>query len=149
VHHRRVRSHRLPGSGDLRQPQWRQTARTAYPDIGDEQLQYLADFATVEVGDIMLIPAYRDKFDVRIGVVAAPPTSRAPAFDGVHAYHYYYDITKGDWFENAHRVSVEWAARFATLSCLGRVWLKMFGRIVKGSDEVIAAAAERRLTVAS
>jgi hypothetical protein len=51
----------------------------------------------------------------------------------------------GDWYENAHRVSVRWCGQFATLSCLGRVWLKAFGQVVKGAEEVLQAAAKRDL----
>jgi hypothetical protein len=134
-----------PGAGDLRAPDWRLKARIAYPDIADEHLGYLEAFSAIAVGDLVLIPADRDKGDVRIGIVTEPPPGRCPHFDGLHPYHYYFDISRGEWFENAHRVSVRWAPRFATLSCLGRVWPKAFGQVVKGSEEVIAAAAEHSL----
>jgi hypothetical protein len=134
-----------PAAGDLRAVGWRQTARAAYPDISDEHLGYLEQFASIRVGDLMLIPAYRDKFDVRVGVVSPPPTERSTDFDGFHPYHYHYDVQSEAWYENAHRVPVQWSRKFATLSCLGRVWLKAFGQIVKGSAEVVEAARERGL----
>ncbi len=60
-----------PASGDLRASNWREAALTAYPDILDEHLTYLDQFASIQVGDVMLIPAYRDR--VQAYVLALSP----------------------------------------------------------------------------
>lgn len=137
-----------PGTGDLRNSSWHKTVYDVYPDIRADQIEYLRQFASIAVGDLMLIPAYREKGDVRIGTVIDPPTQHSASFDGVHPYYYFFNVRTGDWYENAHRVPVRWAERFVTLSCLGRVWPKAFGEVQLGASEVIAAAQARGLLAA-
>jgi hypothetical protein len=142
-----------PAAGDLRAPKWRETARTAYgTSIPTHWLTNLQLFATIRVGDIIAIPADREKYDVHFGVVVHNPRHPS-ARPGSAPYYYHYDIASGDWYENAHRVPVHWhqsAGRWAVLSApdLGGLWLKGFGRVNRASYALVRAAKQAGLELA-
>jgi hypothetical protein len=102
-------------------------------------------FAAIRVGDIVTMPANREQYDVHFGVVV-PGSRELPQRGRSAPYYYHFDINKGDWFENAHRIPVRWhretTGQWAVLSTpeLGGVWLKGFGRIDRARDTLIRAA---------
>ena len=59
---------------------------------------------------------------------------------GSDAYYYHYDVTSGDWCENAHRVPVQWHRQWVPMPPLGGLRLKAFGRVEQGKTEVIRLA---------
>lgn len=132
-----------PASGDLRELRWRSRARDAYgPSLSSLHLSYLEQFAGIRVGDIVLIPADRERYEVHIGLVGRRATQPADA-PRWGAYFYHYDVSEGDWYENAHRVSVQWhisppgTPRVVTVAGLGGLWLKAFGRVESAKADVL------------
>ncbi len=136
----------LPAAGDLRELEWRTKACEAYGlDSSSHQLTNLERFAAIRVGDLVAMPAAREKHDVHFGVVV-PNQVNPTASAGSAPYYYHYNIAAGDWFENAHRVPVQWhrdsSGDWAVLSVpeLGGIWRKSFGRIERARDALIEAA---------
>lgn len=89
------------------------------------------------------MPADRSKYDVHVGIVcerdSPPPT--AP-------YFYQYEPGLGDRFENAHRISVDWARKPSgewtsiRVEGLGGLWLQGFARVDSARGEVLRQVAE-------
>ena len=114
-------------------------------------LGYLEYFASIRVGDVIVVPAYREKYDVYVGLVIPPRRARqdrpTPA-PGWSAYYYHYDISAGDWYENAHRVDVQWkrtgtgALTILHVPELGGLWRKSFGPIESGHERLLVLAAQ-------
>lgn len=140
-----------PATGDLRDVGWRERAQRAYGSMMRPlYIGYLEHFVSIRVGDVIVIPAYREKHDVYVGKVIprrrAEPNRPAPA-PGWSAYYYHYNIAAGDWYENAHRVDVQWG-RTSTGSMtvlhlpeLGGLWRKSFGPIEMGHERLLVLAA--------
>jgi hypothetical protein len=132
-----------PGSGDLRNQGWRATASHVYGSvIQPHHLRFLEQFRDIEIGDIVLLPSYAKRYEVYIGEVVPPRIARAfPRTTG--AYYYYFDVAKGDWFENAHRVDVRWARQEAGLISrfsvpeIGGTWIRGFGQVKTGSSRIV------------
>ena len=117
-------------------------------------IRYLEHFLSIRVGDVIVIPAYREKYDVHIGVIVPPrriePTRPTPA-PGWGAYYYHYDIAAGDWYESAHRVDVRWyrtATGTPEIVCvpqLGGLWRKSFGPVESGHERLLVLATRAGL----
>ena len=92
--------------------------------------------------DIVLLPTYRKSFEVQIGIVKQPRFETVTGKYGL-AYYYYYDITKRDWYENAHRVDVSWLQdlngdyRSFDIPEIGGTWRLSFGQVKKGRQRII------------
>jgi hypothetical protein len=110
-------------------------------------LTYLEQFASIQPGDLIVIPADRTHYDVHVGVVITP--RRLPGYRG--AYYYHFDIAVGDWYDNAHRVDVDWkrtaSGGFAVLPLpeLGGLWRHAFGPILQGHEALLRAATRAGL----
>lgn len=123
-------------SGDVRKPGWKERIRRAYRGIEDHTLRYLEQFSTIEKGDLILMPSGTGKFWVHFGIVE--PDGDKPL------YSYHYDTKSGDWFENAHRLSVRWLRKSTGhwmtehLPDLGGNWFHAFGRVVAAKKAAIA-----------
>jgi hypothetical protein len=138
-----------PAAGDLRRSDWRVRARNAYaPGPSELHLSYLQQFSKIRVGDLVLIPADREKFNVRLGLVQPNPcTDAAPNVE--YPYYYHYDIASGDWYENAHRVPVLWLQHLVSVPALGGLWRKAFGRVAQGRSEIVRLAKQAGLVFGS
>ena len=134
-----------PASGDIREIGWRERARDAYRGIAARHLDYLERFANIRVGDLVVMPAEARKFDVHLGLVI-PRATRPTAAPGSAPYYYHHDIRAGEWYENAHRIPVQWKRerngtwRVARIPNLGGLWLKAFGRVTRAKKEIIDLA---------
>jgi hypothetical protein len=141
----RFARHGAPAAGDLRELGWRTRAREAYGEAVN--LTQLEQFASIRPGDLIVIPAERAHYDVHLGLVTSP--RRFPTRKG--AYYYHFDIAAGDWYENSHRVDVDWkrtaAGDFAVLGLpsLGGLWRRAFGPILQGHEELLLAATRAGL----
>jgi len=139
-----------PATGDLRQSGWESQAQQQYGHmIGPHHHRYLRYFVRVRVGDLFVMPAGHTRYNVHIGIVAPPPPALSRAKD--MAYYYHYDVSNGDWFENAHRVNVDWKGQangsFAVinLSELGGLWRTFFGPVRAGHERLLSEAKRQRL----
>jgi hypothetical protein len=138
----------MPATGDLRQGNWRETARRAYGEVSADRARDLDSFAKILTGDLAILPADRGQFDVHLGVVVrrGRGTGEIVSTPGYAAYYHYYNLPSGDWFENAHRVDVQWSvdsagkAKVFHLPELGGIWRRWFSRVVRGRDSVIRLA---------
>ena len=83
-----------------------------------------------------------------LGIVVPP---RNPVNHSGTAYYYHYDIAAGDWFENAHRVDVQWkrtaSGAFEALSVpeLGGLWRCAFGPVESGHERLLMLATRAGL----
>jgi hypothetical protein len=111
-------------------------------------LQFLERFAGIDVGDIVLLPTYQQRYEVHLGVVIPP--RRSP--DEREAYYYYFHFKSGDWYDNAHRVDVNWArtpvGSFRTFDVpeIGGTWIRGFGEVKGGTARIASLAKEAGLT---
>lgn len=134
-----------PASGDLREIGWRVRARDAYGEVASRHLAYLEQFATIRLGDLIVMPAEREKFDVHVGLVI-PSARHAAAAPRSAPYYYHHDIQAGEWYENAHRVPVMWNREsdgkwtVVSIPNLGGLWPKAFGRVSRAKNEIIDLA---------
>lgn len=138
-----------PASGDLREAGWQERAVAAYgPRADANALRYLQQFASIRVGDLMVLPAGKTIGHCHIGLVEPAPCDE----DSKIAYFYYYDVAKADWFENAHRVNVRWAksgpkaTAFDLNDLGGGVWRRAFASVKSGAEEVVVTANRAGLT---
>jgi hypothetical protein len=145
----------LPAAGDLREHDWRRKACEAYGlDPNSRQLDNLERFANIRIGDVIVMPAAREKYDVHFGVVVPNETSPNARL-GSAPYYYHYDVGSGDWFENAHRVPVQWhRASNGTWSVvgvpeLGGIWRMSFGRVDHARRTLIETALKAGFTLPS
>jgi hypothetical protein len=99
---------------------------------------YLIKFKSIKAGDFVLIPADDDRGEVHLGIVLTKDRlSVKPYLDPrPDAYYHYFDLSKGDWYECAHRVNVKWAktegqdfAVFTVKAVEGVMWIKAFGKV--------------------
>ena len=107
-------------------------------------LSYLEQFAKIRDGDLVLTPAEREKYDMRLGVVGQGPAGGGNASC---PYYYRYDIDAGEWYENAHRVPVHWHRQWLSVPALGGLWLKAFGAVDQAKNEVVRTARQAALEV--
>lgn len=135
-----------PATGDLRATDWRNTATHAYGTLMPARwVKNLTQFANIRVGDIVAMPADRERADVHFGVVV-PSQKNPSAPAGSAPYYYHFDTSIGDWFENAHRVPVHWhrdgSGQWAVehVPALGGLWLSGFGRISAARASLVALA---------
>ena len=142
-----------PSAGDLRKRGWREKGRAVYssPEFKDVHESYLEKLASIQTGDVVVIPADREEHDVHIGTVVlrlAPDRQVTCVRPGLAAYYYRYNVPSGNWFENAHRVDVLWdrdgQGEFGvhTVPELGGVWRRAFGSIVEGERRVLELAGQ-------
>jgi hypothetical protein len=134
-----------PASGDLRELGWRTRAQDAYGGLSSLHVGYLEQFAGIRTGDLVVIPADREKYDVHMGIVQRN-SNQPVGMPGWAPYFYYYDVPAGDWYENAHRIPVQWqgtsasAPSIVAIPGLGGLWLKAFGRVESARDDVVDIA---------
>jgi len=141
--------HGTPGAGDLRRLGWRERARSVYGDgLKPYHVRYLEEFLSIRPGDLVLLPTYVQQYEVHLGVVI--PQRNAAGRAGT-AYYYHYDVAAGDWFENAHRVDVEWAkgpngkGMVFDVPELGGTWRRAIGRVQAGYERVVELAGRAHL----
>lgn len=128
----------LPATGDHRLGWWRECGITVYGNVwlNDDKIRNHEQFALIEVGDIILIPTGLRRYQVHLGV-AKPPRMGVNLAAPHRAYYYFYNIASGDWYENAHRIDVEWAKsgnEFQAFDIpeIGGTWLRSFGPVKAG-----------------
>ena len=80
-----------------------------------------------------------------MGIVIPP--RRCPGQAGSRgAYYYHFDIAAGDWYDNAHRVDVDWrrdpSGVLDTFDIpeVGGTWRRGFGEIKAGHQRVVQLA---------
>lgn len=136
----------LPAAGDLREPRWRTRVRSAYGSLFQpHQGRYLEQFAAINSGDLILLPAYTRRYDVHLGIVV-PPRQPARAGRWRTAYYYHYDIQNREWFDCAHRVDVDWARlpdgrpMVHDIPEIGGTWLRAFGEVKAAREHVLRLA---------
>ncbi len=147
-----------PATGDLDLPDWSERALDAYaPHMESHHRRYLEQFSTIETGDIVLMPSGLGQFSVHIGaVILRDPATRhvRTVRPRLHAYSYQYDVSRGDRFENAHRVDVLWDADIVgnpaiyTITSLGGLWRRGFTPVGKAADDVVRLARKVGLPIA-
>ena len=119
-------------------------------DSLEEYIQaYLMQFASIRVGDIILIPVDKDVGDIHFGLVVLRDLETRQVTclrPGIKAYYYYHDIPNGDWYECAHRVDVLWDrspdGSYAIHPIDGIVWRKAFSKVIKSRNQVSDLAKE-------
>ena len=146
-----------PATGDLRQPNWEERARSVYGSSWDTRYRkYLAQFATIRTGDVMVMPARAEVGAVHVGAVLLrePETTRILSVrHGLPAYRYFYSPESGARFENAHRVGVLWDAEETgapgvhVVQGLGGPWRRFFTRLEASSTELVLLAQSLGLSV--
>jgi hypothetical protein len=140
-----------PGTSDLRHPGWRDLWRQTYaeivnPDEHDKFVGYLEQFVRIPPGDLVLLPikpSPRNTYNVHLGVVVSPrglASSAVPRGVGSSAYYYFHDILAGHWYENAHRIDVNWHPEIHNIGHLGGVWRWGFRPVRDGSDHIVNLA---------
>ena len=135
-----------PGTGDLREPTWQSQARQTYGSMMKRHhFGYLELFVQIRPGDLVLLPTDRRYCQVHLGIVV-PPRRPKLARAGTPAYYYYFDIPGLNWYENAHRVDVNWAkgadgahGEF-NIPGIGGTWRRGFGQVTAGEPLVIQMA---------
>jgi hypothetical protein len=112
---------------------------------------YLTKFSSIKAGDLILIPADQDRGDVHLGIALTVHRKKVPPYvePRPNAYYYYHDISKGDWYECAHRVNVLWAQTenegfsiFRIKATEGIVWNLAFSPL-KDEDGIIYHFAQK------
>lgn len=140
-----------PAAGDLRELQWRARATGVYGAMmKPHHVRYLERFVLIVVGDLVLLPtSARKRNEVHLGVVFQP---RRPRLRGTGtAYYYYFDVQARDWYDNAHRVDVEWAKRADgrprsfDVPEIGGTWIRGFGEVKAGRERVVRLARDSGL----
>lgn len=132
-----------PGAGDLRDPAWRARAALRYAgEIKDRHLRYLDQFRSIQVDDLVAMPTGSGRYSVHVGKALPPPDAVEGDSGGTGlptpAYYYFFDVSRGAWFENAHRVSVDWVGDLGGRAGdfhvpeIGGLWLRGFGEIKAG-----------------
>ena len=110
----------------------------------------LRKFSTIKAGDIIMMPADKERFQIHFGMVlkkdkmpVMPDADHRP-----NAYYYYYDLAQGDYYECAHRVNVRWAkdgnGRFDVFFIpeIKGTWIKAFGQFDKARYRILQMATE-------
>jgi len=143
-----------PNTGDLRQPGLNRLAVNGYTLLGvpDAHRRYLAQFSSIVTGDLILMPAYTQRYAVHVGIAVQrePRTREITSIEpGLDAYYYFHDVPRGEWYECAHRVDVLWGSGIHQLPELGGTWLKEFGHVIKGRDAAIEIATRLKLPVST
>ncbi len=115
---------------------------------GEHAPRYLAQFATIQVGDIVLIPAVAcGQYRVHLGMAVRRGGERRELIHlspGGSAYYFVSALP----FECAHRVDVSWAAdkhgvfHVAQLPELGGLWRRAFGPVRRGRDRALFLARD-------
>jgi len=83
----------------------------SFETIDPRYQRYLKLFSSILAGDLILIPGYEGISVVHLGIVLTKDRKKVLPYiePRPSAYYYYYDISKQDWYECAHRVNVQWA----------------------------------------
>ena len=104
----------------------------------------LKRFASIKVGDFILIPADQDLYQIHFGMVLTIDKKIVKPYINprINAYYFYYDISKEDYYECAHRVNVQWArdenGDYGVFNVpeIGGVWRLAFGQLHKASERL-------------
>jgi hypothetical protein len=106
-----------PNTGDLRHPGLNRRAPNGCYTFEklDEDYQkhlrfqgYLTQFASIVTGDLILMPADIQKYDVHIGVVVQRDLTTREIISTQPGQKAYYYVPYGEFYECAHRVDVLW-----------------------------------------
>lgn len=137
-----------PNTGDLREKDPIRLVPLSYSfkDLKTRYKTYLTKFSSIRAGDLILIPADgQNRGDVHLGIALTVDRKKVLPYiePRPNAYYYYYDISKGDWYECAHRVNVLWSRKedgefsvFHINATQGVVWILAFSQ-VEDPDGVI------------
>lgn len=136
-----------PGAGDLRAPDWRSRAFNVYGSVMKRHhIRFLEEFVQIIPGDLVLLPTYQKRYETHLGVVIPPRRATITGGRFQTPYYYYFDIPSRNWYENAHRVDVEWAKRADgmawsfTIPEIGGTWMRGFGEVKTGAQRIIGLA---------
>ena len=79
----------FPGAGDLRNPGWRTRAHSVYGSMLEPQHErYLKQSPAINRGDLVLLPTYKGRHEVHLGVVVTPAKpERAGQRGKAYDYH--------------------------------------------------------------
>ena len=95
----------------------------------------------------MLLPTYQKRYQVYLGIVIRPRRlGKADRRQNTQGYYYHFDIAGGDWYDNAHRVDVDWAkpeaGMFSTFDIpeVGGTWIRGFGQVQSGVRRIARLA---------
>lgn len=142
-----------PNAGDMRRLGEGRLVPAAYSyeSLNQNTRRYLDQFASIQVGDVILIPANRKQFDVHLGIVTPPPLEHVlPDQSDQSAYYYHHNIENGAWYECAHRVNVQWihdsrgSVAVHRISNLGGIWQRSFSKVKKARREVLQLTRQNR-----
>jgi hypothetical protein len=144
-----------PNTGDLKDLGHGRLAVNEYTFANVETISHsrltqsqLIQFSNIKAGDFILIPADQDQYQVHFGRVLTTDKKVVPPYINprINAYYYYYDIAKGDWYECAHRVNVQWVidedGEFGIFDIpeIGGVWRQAFGQLHKAKERLLFIA---------
>lgn len=143
-----------PNTGDLRETNPNRLAPLSYSynDLDIRYQTYLKKFVSIKAGDLVLIPTEgENRGDVHLGIALTIDRNKVLPYiePRPNAYYYYHNISKGDWYECAHRVNVSWAKTeendfdvFHINAVQTIVWILAFSQ-VKDSDGTIFRTAKK------
>jgi len=110
-------------------------------------VRFLEQFVSVALGDLVLLPTYQKRYQVYLGIVVRPRRlGNADRTQNTVAYYYHFDLAGGDWYDNAHRVDVDWAkpqaGMFSTFDIpeVGGTWIRGFGQVQSGVHRIVRLA---------
>jgi hypothetical protein len=147
-----------PNTGDLRveNPIRLVSESYEYKDLGQRYKTYLQKFSSIKAGDLILMPAYEKhhRGEVYLGIaltVDRKRLSKQPETQQ-NAYYYYHDISKGDWYDCAHRVNVFWVrikdgefSIFYIKACDSPIWRVAFAQVKDIDGEIVGIAQKAGL----
>jgi hypothetical protein len=135
-----------PNTGDLRNNYINRLASLGYSyyDLEDTTQIQLRSFAEIKAGDFVVIPADEDMYEIHLGMVLTKERRIVRPYINPkpNSYYFYFDIEKGDYYECAHRVNVQWAKdendNFSIYSIpeIGGVWRQAFSHLHKASERL-------------
>lgn len=145
-----------PNTGDLLRPGRGRLVPDGYTfeSLDENHRRYSEQFFSIQMGDIMLMPAYTYRYVVHVGVVVKRDLKSREVVGlrpGGRAYHYYHNISEGDWYECSHRVDVLWdctpdgTARAHHIEGLN--WRAAFSPVRSGRGAAVEAARRAGLPI--
>jgi hypothetical protein len=136
-----------PGTGDLRDPSWRKKAFDIYGlDENHLHFSFLEEFRLIRTGDYILLPTGKS-YEAYIGKVVKRDLFTRDVVSssiGENAYYYYFDVSKKQWYDNAHRVDVIWAQEpdgnlaKRKFTEIGGMWRRGFYKVGSMKSRVLA-----------
>jgi len=145
-----------PNTGDLTLETPVRLAPNGYSihNLESRYLGYLYSFSGILAGDLILIPADQDRGDVHLGIALTVKGEKIPPYINPRpkAYYYYHNISKGDWYECAHRVNVLWACTnqddysiFHVKAVEDIIWIYAFSQVIDTNGAIYQMAQKAKL----